>query len=421
VDELRAFSAMRYNKEKVGDYSRVIAPPYDVILRDYRDKLRERSPYNCIWVTLGEEIEENREKNLYAEAREHLDKWVKEAILVQDKKPSLYAYEQVFTLKDGKEYKRRGFIPLVKLTPFEEGIVLPHEFTLSGPKADRLELLRATGWNTEPVFALFRDDSGTVNSILNESMKREPDMEATDDNNVVNRLWVLDDAERISQIIEAMKDKKLFIADGHHRYETHVKYSKENPKADAMPILLVEMNDPGLVVLPTHRLMHGLESFNFDSFKENLNQWFEVEQVTGNNRELEKELKKRNSKAFLARSNGQTVLFSLRRTVDLGKIMPDLVKEIRELDVSILHRIVIERILGVTQEQILRREHIEYVKDFDKAIEKADSPAFDVAFLMNPTKKEQVVASCLAGQRMPQKSTYFYPKIVSGLLFRKIE
>ncbi len=419
--EIRAFKAMRYNREKVGDYSKVIAPPYDVILRDYRDKLREKSPYNCIWVTLGEEIRENREKNLYAEAREHLDDWVKEAILVQDKKPSLYAYEQVFTLKDGKEYRRRGFIPLVKLTPFEEGTVLPHEFTLSGPKADRLELLRATGWNTEPVFALFRDDSGTVNSILNETMKREPDMEALDDNKVVNRLWVLDDTERISQIIEAMKDKKLFIADGHHRYETHVKYSKENPKADTMPILLVEMNDPGLVVLPTHRLMHGIEGFNFESFKENLKQWFEVEQINGTNRELEEELKKRNSRAFLARSNSQTVLFSLKETVDLEKIMPDLVKEIRELDVSILHRIVIERILGITQEQILRREHIEYVKDFDEAIEKADSPAFNIAFLMNSTKKEQVVASCLAGQRMPQKSTYFYPKIVSGLLFRKIE
>ena len=419
--EIRAFKAMRYSKEKVGDYSKVIAPPYDVVMRDYRDKLRKRSPYNCIWVTLGEEIKENMEENLYAEAKKHLNEWVEKGILVQDKKPAFYAYEQVFTLADGKKYRRRGFIPLVKLTPFEEGIVLPHEFTLSGPKADRLELLRATQWNTEPIFALFKDDSDAVNRVLNETMEREPDVKAVDDNGVVSKLWVLSEPGKVNKIIETMKDKKLFIADGHHRYETHIKYSKENPKADAMPILLVEMNDPGLVVLPTHRLMYGLKGFDFDSFKEKLKEWFEVEELSCSDEELEKKLAQKNSKAFLARSSGKTLLFSLKEAVDLEELMPGLVKEIRELDVSILHHLVIEKILGVTQEQIARREHIEYVKDFNEAIKKADSQEFNVGFLMNPTKKEQVMASCLAGQRMPQKSTYCYPKIVSGMLFRKIE
>ena len=419
--EIRAFRAHRYNKEIVGDYSKVIAPPYDVIMRDYRDKLRDRSPYNCIWVTLGEEIEENREKNLYAEARKTLDKWISEGVIKQDEKPAIYVYEQAYTLAEGKELKRKGLIPLVKLTPFEDGIVLPHEFTLSGPKVDRLELLRATEFNTETIFALFKDDSSRINEILAEKMNSEPSFEATDDNNVISRLWVIDEENKVNEIVELMKGKKLFIADGHHRYETHVNYSKENPKADAMPILLVEMNDSGLIVLPTHRLMYGIEGFNFNDFIRELKDWFDTEKVSGSAKELEEKLAEKHEKAFIARSRGKTVLFTLKDSTDLIEMMPDLVDELRTLDVSILHRLVIERLLGVSAEQIARKEHIQYIKDFEQAIEKADSKEFDVGFLMNATKKQQVVDSCLAGQKMPQKSTYFYPKIVSGTLFRKIE
>jgi len=421
VVEIRPFKAFRYSKEKVGDYSKVIAPPYDVVMRELREKLRSKSPYNCIWVTLGEEIKENKELNLYAEAKKNLDKWIKDGVLVQDKKPAFYAYEQVFTLKDGNEYKRRGFIPLVKLTPFEEGTVLPHEFTLSGPKIDRLDLLRATETNTESIFALFTDGSGVVNSILSETMDKVPDFEATDDNGVISRLWVIDNEDKVSKIVETMADKKLFIADGHHRYETHINYSQENPKADAMPILLVEMDNSGLLVLPTHRLMYGIDGFDFAEFTKDLMDWFDIEELNLENSEMEKLLESRDAKAFIARSHGKTILFTLKESVYLGEFMPELVKEIQELDVSILHHIVIEKMLGVSPEQIARKEHIQYVKDFGEAVEKADSEKFDIGFLMNATKKDQVVDSCLAGQKMPQKSTYFYPKIVSGLLFRKIE
>jgi len=419
--EIKPFRAYRYNKELIGDYSKVIAPPYDVIMGEYRDELRNRSPYNCIWVTLGEEIKENKEKNLYLEARKNLDKWISEGVIKQDEKPAIYAYEQVYTLADGKEYTRKGMIPLVKLTPFEDGIVLPHEFTLSGPKIDRLDLLRATEFNTESIFALFKDDSGKVNEILAEKMNSVPDFEAIDDNNVKNRLWAIDDESKVSEIVELMKDKKLFVADGHHRYETHVTYSKENPKADTMPILLVEMNDPGLVVLPTHRLMYGIKGFDFASFTEELKKWFEVEEVSGSPKELEEKLAEKHEKSFIARSHSKTVLFTLKDSVDLAQEMPDLVNELRALDVSILHNIVIEKMLGVNAEQIAHKEHIQYVKDFTQAIKKADLEKFNVGFLMNATKKQQVVDSCLAGQKMPQKSTYFYPKIVSGTLFRKIE
>ena len=419
--EIKPFKAYRYNKEIIGDCSKVIAPPYDVIMREYRDKLRGRSPYNCIWVTLGEEIEENKGKNLYAEARKNLDKWIAEGAIKQDEKPAIYAYEQVYTLADGKEYNRRGMIPLVKLTPFEDGIVLPHEFTLSGPKIDRLDLLRATEFNTESIFALFKDNSGRINEILAKKMNSQPEFEATDDNNVKSRLWLIHEEDDVNELVELMKDKKLFIADGHHRYETHVNYSKENPKADTMPILLVEMNDPGLVVLPTHRLMYGIEGFGFNDFVGKLKKWFGTEKVSGSPKELEEMLAEKHDKAFIARSHGITILFSLKESLDLMELMPDLVDELRNLDVSILHRAVIERLLGVSAEQIARKEHIQYVKDFAQAIEKADSEKFDVGFLMNATKKQQVVDSCLAGQKMPQKSTYFYPKIVSGLLFRKIE
>jgi len=175
------------------------------------------------------------------------------------------------------------------------------------------------------------------------------------------------------------------------------------------------------VVLPTHRLMYGIEGFDFNNFAGKLKEWFDTEKASGSPKELEEMLAEKHEKAFIARSHGITILFSLNESADLMELMPDLVDELRNLDVSILHRVVIERLLGVSAEQIARKEHIQYVKDFAQAIEKADSEKFDVGFLMNATKKQQVVDSCLAGQKMPQKSTYFYPKIVSGTLFRKIE
>jgi uncharacterized protein (DUF1015 family) len=420
VVEIRAFQGLRYNLKKAGRPESLVAPPYDVISREYREKLRNRSRYNCIHVTLGEEIEENRQLGLYAKADRALAEWISKGILEKESSPAIYAYEQVYSAK-GKKYSRKGLIPLVKLEPFEKGNVLPHEFTLSGPKADRLELLRATRANTECIFALYRDESGKIKKLLETVSKRPPLLKLKDDNSILNRLWAITDKQEISLIIETMKGKKLFIADGHHRYETHLKYSEENPKADAMPILLVEMNDSGLIVLPTHRLLYGINGFDFAKFSKALQQWFEVRELKGSAKELEKKLAAKKEKAFIARGKGKTVLFSLKKSAGLAEIMPDLVKEIRELDVSILHKIVIEKMLGISADQIARKEHIEYVKDFGEAVKKADSGKYDVAFMMNATKKEQVVESCLAGQRMPQKSTYFYPKILSGLFYRKIE
>lgn len=419
--EVQPFKGLRYNKDKISGMKKVIAPPYDVISREYRNELRERSPNNCIHVILGEEIEENREQNLYEKAAQNFKKWIKEKVLVKEEKPAVYAYEQVYTLKDGSEYSRKGIIPLVKLEPFEKGIVLPHEFTLSGPKEDRLELLRATETNTEPIFALYRDKSNKIKSLLEEVTEKEPQIEVEDDNGIINRLWAIGEQEKIKLIQKTLGDKKMFIADGHHRYETHLIYQKENPKADAMPVLLVEMHDPGLIVLPTHRLLYGLKGFEFEEFKEKLNKWFEVIEVDGNAMELEKELAEKKEKAFLARANEKTILFSLKESVDLSELMPDSVEEIRQLDVSILHKLVIEKILNISPEQIQKKENIEYVKDFKEAIKKADSEKYNIAFLMNPTKKEQMIRTCLAGERMPQKSTYFYPKVLSGLFFRKIE
>ncbi|MEM0360702.1 MAG: DUF1015 domain-containing protein [Candidatus Diapherotrites archaeon] len=418
--QIKAFQALRYDFKKAGKPENLVAPPYDVISREYREELRKRSPYNCIHVTLGEEIEENKQFNLYAKAAENLKNWEEKGILFREESPAIYAYEQIYTLK-GKKYRRKGFIPLVKLEPFEQGNILPHEFTLSGPKADRLELLRATKANTECIFALYSDKSGKIKKILEKTCKKKPLFEVKDDNGIKNRLWAITDEKEISIIAETMKDKKLFIADGHHRYETHLKYFEENPQADSMPILLVEMKDPGLIVLPTHRLLFGLKEFDFKKFKEELAKWFNVKEIRGNAKQLEKKLALKKEKAFIARSKGKTLLFSLKKNVDLSALMPGIVKEIRELDVSILHKIVIEGILGISAEQVARKEHIEYVKDFGEALKKADSGKYDIAFLMNATKKEQVVASCLAGQRMPQKSTYFYPKILSGLFYRKIE
>jgi len=417
---VRAFKALRYNKEKVGDFSKIIAPPYDVISREHRDELRKRSPYNCIHITLGEELDENMEQGLHAKAAENLDKWIEEGVLVQEENHAIYAYEQIYSLKGGRRCSRKGIIPLVRLEPFEKRKILPHEFTLAPPKEDRLSLLRATKTNTEEVFAMYHDPSGKIKALLEKVTEREPAMEAKDDNGVISRLWVMDDPKEIGLIEQVLKDKELYIADGHHRYETHLKYAKENPKADSMPMLLVERDDAGLNVLPTHRVMHSLEGFSFEEFKDSLQDWFDVEEIDADNRILEETLGEKEGKSFLARSGGDTVLFSLKDSADLSEHMPDKLEEIRGLDVSILHDMVLDKKLGVSAEKIAAKENIEFVKDFNEAIKKADSQGYNIAFLMNSTKKDQVVASCLVGQRMPQKSTYFYPKMCSGFIFRKI-
>jgi len=419
--EVFGFRGIHYNAEKVGDIARVLAPPYDVISRDYRDELRKRHPNNCIYLILGEELEENREQNLYAKAAEHFNKWLAQGILKREEKKSFYVYEQAFRLH-GREYSRKGFIALVKLEKFGGGKVKGHERTLGGPKADRLELMRQAKANFSTVFSLYEDARGKIAALIGEVAGRKPCIDVVFDDGVRNRMWIVSDESEVKKFEAGMRDKTLFIADGHHRYETAIRYSAENPAADKCMMTLVEMSDPGLIVLPTHRVIYGIEGFDFSSLKKKLGGHFDVGEVSGSTRELQKLLSsKENEKAFIARSKGKSILFSLKENADLAELIPGESEEIRDLDVTILHELVIERILGLTKEMVSKKEKIEYVKDFEKAVEIADSHQCDVAFLMNATKKEQVIRSCLAGHRMPQKSTYFYPKVVSGLVFNKID
>ncbi len=419
--EVFGFKGVHYDFDRIGDMSKVLSPPYDVISREYRDELRKRHPNNCIHLILGEELEENKKFNLYTKAAENFTKWLSSGILKRDEKNSIYVYEQIFSI-NGKQYSRKAFIALVKLEDLENGAVKGHERTLGGPKADRLELLRATKANFSSIFSLYEDSAGKISNLLQQITQRTPVVDVVFDDGVRNKMWIVNDPLEVKVFENEMKDRTLFIADGHHRYETALLYKKENPQADKCMMTLVELNDSGLIVLPTHRLIYGLEGFDFSGFVEKLRENFDVQEINGSIEELKKTLSaKANEKAFIARSNGKNVLFSLKKDADLDKLIPGESEEIRDLDVTILHELVIEGILGLSKEMIARKEKIEYVKDFSKAIEMADSEKFNVAFLMNATKKSQVVKSCLAGQRMPQKSTYFYPKIITGLVFNKID
>lgn len=436
--EIVPFRGVLYNPAKVGDLNRVMAPPYDVISTKKQDELYERHPNNIIRLILGKIAPEDKDgSDRYSRAASDLNKWLSDGVLVQDERPALYYYTQTYTLKDGTKHTRKGFIGLSRLVDFGKGIH-PHEKTLSGPKADRLKLMQACDANMSCIFTLYSDPALRVNNLLEGAISgKAPDIDVADDDGIVNRVWRVDDQKTLDAVTESMKDKSLFIADGHHRYETALNYRNMmrekvgnytgNEPFNFIMMYFSNMDDEGMTIWPTHRVVHSLKGFEPDAFLAKCREYFDCREFpyTASNepqvrasflKELEKSGASTVSLGLHIRARDKYYLLSIKSKDVMGKVFGDSIPEVfKGLDVTVLHSLVFAKILGMTQEAQEKQENLIYVKSYDEAIGACSNDQNQLVFLLNATRIEQVKSVALAGFVMPQKSTYFYPKLLSGL------
>ncbi len=442
------FRGILYNPEKVGDVAKVTAPPYDVISPDLQEELYKRHPNNIVRLILGRTSPQDRPgSDRYSRAGDELRKWIDEGVLVRDPKPALYVYAQTYEVQ-GIRRTRKGFIALSRLEEFGKGRVHAHEKTLSGPKADRLRLMEACRANLSCIFSLYSEPEGVepekrLGALVDSCMDTEPLIEVTDDDGVENMLWRVTDPEIIKRISSSMEGKTLFIADGHHRYETAVNYMRlmRERKKDFtgrepfnyVMMYFSDIDDKGLVVMPTHRVVHGLKGFDAGAMLEALKDFFEIDAIafdSGSEKEAREELYRRMDAlapeatvfGLYIRGRDAYYLLRLKRDASGNDLLGESVPEVfRDLDVTVLHSLVLERILNITAEAQRKQENLFYVKGRDRALEECRNRHAQLVFLMNPTKIEQVKKVAEAGLVMPQKSTYFYPKLLSGLVINPLD
>ena len=425
--DIRPFRGFRYDLGTVGALSDVVAPPYDVIDPALQQKLYAASPYNAIRVELTkDEPGDTETANKYTRASGTLKDWLASDALRQDTARSLYVYEQEFTA-EGKTYTRRGFLARVRLEPFGTGRIFPHEQTLSGPKADRLKLYQATGFNISPVFGLYPDAEGEVFAKLEPHLKKSPPLTATDHLGVVNRLWVITDSSAVSAVTGLMGPKPVFIADGHHRYETGLKYLDEQkarglvPDDEAAPnfclMMLVGMSDPGLIILPTHRLVSGLPPVTADQLKAALKDHFHVVGEFGNAAECWEHVELEGEQSVLGFgtvADGKWVAVKLTDPAAMDAVAPDQSADWRALAVSILHKLVLEKLLPGSP----ACKYVHLLKEVTDAVAAKEC---QLAALVPPVGMGHVEAVAGNREKMPPKSTYFYPKILTGMVFNSLK
>lgn len=422
--DIRPFRALRYNLERVSA-SQVVTQPYDKITPAMQERYYAASPYNLVRIILGRpENGDNTLKNVYSRAAEYGRKWRAEGVLRQDSAPSIYVYSQAFTSPSGPKVERHGFIALGRVEDYSGKVVFRHEQTLAKPKADRLDLLRATQVHYEQLFLLY-EDSGEIHSLLQTS--QTPAIDVADEYGVAHRVWQVANPSVIARVQKAMADKKLVIADGHHRYETALNYRDEcrgsgNDGPDASPefvmMTFVNMNDPGLLVLPTHRVVHSLRPFSADEFRKSINEFFEVEDIDpaiDAPRATERLRERgRDGAAFVAVTTSRAWLLHSPKPSG-AKFLSSLSAGQRSLDVVRLHKCLLEGVLKLSEESIRNQQNLSYLRDAGEAIAQVRKGEANLAFLMNPCPVQKVRDIAFAGEVMPQKSTDFYPKLLSGL------
>jgi uncharacterized protein (DUF1015 family) len=432
--EIIPFKALRYDPDHV-KLEDVLTQPYDKITPEMQTKYYEKSPHNLVRIILGKAGETDTDAfNVYSRAKEYLHDWRSDGILKQDSGPALYAYSQTFALHGTRDLsERRGLIALGRLHDYSDGVVFRHEQTLSKPRADRLNLLRATKAHFGQIFMLYSDPQEKIDALLKSKAEEDPDTSILDEYETLHRIWRIQDPALIGAVQQVMHDKKLLIADGHHRYETALNYRNErrtqsgsadpNAPYEFVMMTLIPMESRGLVILPTHRIVHGLPNFDREQMLEAAAQFFEIDRIDmrTENRSATTMLSQaaENGTAFVAITRQGSYLLRAKANVieDALKHIPQLQ---RGLDVVQLHRILLERILGISEEAIRNQENVRYERDAFEAISWIRQGA-NVAFLMNPAKIQQVSDIAFAGEVLPQKSTDFYPKLLSGLTIYALE
>ena len=434
------FRASRYNPSAVR-LDDVVTQPYDKISPAMQQAYYQRSPYNLVRIILGlpELFDAERGESVYTRAARDFMAWREQGILVREKDPCIFAYAQRFRVPGSDEIKeRRGFIALGKLHDYAEQVVFRHEQTLSKPKSDRLNLLKATQAHFGQIFMLYSDPAGSVEKILYEGAG-PADAEVTDEYDVLHRIWRVSDPATIRLLTSTMADKKLIIADGHHRYETALNYAKEHatepvrteydahelpqpayPEAAVM-MTFVNMDSDGLVILPTHRVVHDLANFDPEAFARAASEFFTVEPVAACEAPgYIATLRKQTGPSFVA-VTGKGAYLLRSKPEAAAKALAALPENQRQLDLSHLHTIILDRLLGLDAEKVREQTNIRYLRDAAEAVEQVRRGEANIAFLTNPVSMEQLREVAFAGSVMPQKSTDFFPKLLSGLAIYALE
>jgi uncharacterized protein (DUF1015 family) len=435
------FRAWRYNPAAVR-LDDVVTQPYDKISPAMQQAYYQRSPYNLVRVILGlpELFDADRGESVYSRAARDLNAWKEQGILVQEKDHCIFAYAQRFKVPGSDEVReRRGFIALGKLYDYADKVVFRHEYTLSRPKSDRLNLLKATHAHFGQIFMLYSDPAGSVENILYED-SGPAEAEVSDEYGVLHRLWRVSDPATIRLLTAAMADKKLIIADGHHRYETALNYSREHAPESVSPaehsttqlpqppypeaavmMTFVNMDSDGLVILPTHRVVHSLSGFDPESFARAAEEFFTVDRLPAADATayIEK-LRAQQGTAFVAVTRAGALLLRSKPEA-AAAALAGLPEQQRQLDLSHLHTIVLDRLLGLDAEKVREQTNIRYLRDAGEAVDQVRRGEADITFLTNPVTMEQLREVAFAGSVMPQKSTDFYPKLLSGLTIYALE
>lgn len=445
--EIQPFRAFRYNTERF-ELRNVLTQPYDKITPTMEKRYYTASPANLIAVEKGRSFEiDTPGNNVYTRAATKVAEWIADKILVQDATPCIYIYSQEYLVPGTQTRRERiGFIALGRLEDYDAKVVFRHERTLSAPKADRMELLRQTRAQTGQLFMLYEDTTARIDSILNEMARKTPPIELHDEHDVVHRLWPVSDRAFVQRIQREMSEKKLVIADGHHRYETALNYRNEcraqagktGPYAacEFAMMTFINSHSKGLTILPTHRVVRNLHHFNFERFREKVSpffDWYSYPFQSADERgaayaEFSKDLEARGRgrRAIgiypgAGAQGGAFYLFLLKRDVELESLLPDVSESQRQLDVVLLHRLILDQGLGITAEAVTAEKNVSYEREMEAAIAAVDGGEAQLACLLNPVRVEQVMQIALGGDVLPQKSTDFYPKMLSGIAIFRLE
>ncbi len=415
--EIKPLNALHYDLGRTGGLQDVVSPPYDVIDAEGRAELQRRSPYNVVGIDLPQ-----GEPDRYAAAAELLAQWRQEEIVVQDPAPALWALEQDYVGPDGAARTRRSFLARVRVENYGAGRIRPHERTHPGPREDRLRLTRATRANLSPIFSLFSDPDGTAWAALEPATRGEPWGRSTDADGTVNRLWRVGDQQAMAAAGDALAGTELLIADGHHRYETARVYADEIGGEGAhryVLMCLVALQDPGLTVFPTHRLVRGLGRERQQTLTEAIRRDFEIHEL-GDPGELPPSPGQPVRFGYIDAHFKRPFRLTLKDPESAHRALPDRSEAYRQLDTAVLEALILKGALGMSEDDIDHLNGLGYARDDAQALQSVISGDYDAAFFMAPTDVEHVQRVAAAGESMPPKSTYFFPKVPTGLLFNPL-
>ncbi|MBE5040471.1 DUF1015 domain-containing protein [Ructibacterium gallinarum] len=433
------FRGLRYNPDKFKDLDAVTAPPYDIISPAQQQELYNKDEYNVIRLDYGMDfVSDDDTNNRYTRSAAYLNKWIEDQTLVFEDKPAFYIYEQIFSLgSEDPSHSLKGVIGLVQLEEFSKNIILPHEETISSAKEDRLKLMQATAANLSQVYSLYMDEDKTIAELIESQSDGEPDITFVSSENITQNIWVIKDESVNAELSALFEKKQIFIADGHHRYETALTYRKQRHQEDGteegamsydyVMMMLVSMSNGGLFVFPTHRMIRGLESFDEVLLIGFLTEEFTVSKIYFTEGDFASIIMDRLAntvdETLFGLYTGQNYyyLLKLKNTHTIDAAIKGKSEAYKHLDVTVLHKLILEKYMGIDEANMRAQKNLVYTRDAHEAVDAVKNGEFDCAFLINPPKVSQIKAVAQANEKMPQKSTYFWPKLVTGIVMNKFE